>query len=111
MSKIKPIAIIDSMSGKVCQHSDMYFRTNKQTGMVCTGKVCYPSDAEPTEAQERVKSRFSKVSAAARAILADPEQRATYESAYKAQHRIGTLFGYIFAKINDQYDENGDPIA
>lgn len=111
MSKIKPISIVQSMSGKVCEHSDMYFRTNKQTGQVCTGKICYPSDAAPTEAQEKAKTRFAKVSAAARAILADPEQKATYLSAYKAQHSIGSLFGYVFAKINDQYDENGDPIS
>ena len=92
MSKIKPIAIVESMSGKVCQHSDMYFRTNRQTNEVCTGKLCNPSDA-------------------ARAILADPEQRTKYEKAYKAQHRVGSLLGYVVKKIKHQYDENGDLIA
>lgn len=111
MSKIKPIAIVESMSGKVCQHSDMYFRTNRQTSEVSTGKLCNPSDAEPTEAQIKVQTRFSKLGDAARAILADPEQRAKYETAYKAQHRIGSLLGYVIKKIKHQYDENGDPIA
>ena len=111
MSKIKPIAIVESMSGKVCQHSDMYFRTNRQTSEVSTGKLCNPSDAEPTEAQIKVQTRFTKLGDAARAILADPEQRAQYETAYKAQHRIGSLLGYVIKKIKNQYDENGDPIA
>lgn len=111
MSKIKPIAIVESMSGKVCQHSDMYFRTNRQTSEVSTGKLCNPSDAEPTEAQIKVQTRFTKLGDAARAILADPEQRVKYETAYKAQHRIGSLLGYVIKKIKNQYDENGDPIA
>ena len=64
MSKIRPISIIQSMSGKVCEHSDMYFRTNKQTQQVCTGKICYPSDTELSAAQVRVQERFTKISAA-----------------------------------------------
>ena len=98
MSKIKPIAIIDTMSGKVCEHSDMYFRTNKQTGDVFTGKLCNPSTAAPTEAQIKAKERFAKVAEAVRAIMADPEQRATYEAKYKAQKKYLSLRGYIFAQ-------------
>ena len=111
MSKIKPIAIIESMSGKVCEHSDMYFRTNKQTGKVYTGKLCYPSDAEPSEAQNRVKTRFSKITAAVKELLSDPAERATWQKAYLAQHKIGSLHGYVFAKIKDQFDENGEKLS
>ena len=89
----------------------MYFRTNRQTNEVYTGKLCNPSDTEPTEAQIKVQTRFTKLGDAARAILADPEQRAKYETAYKAQHRIGSLLGYVVTKIKHQYDENGDLIA
>ncbi len=111
MASIKPIATIQSMSGKVCEHSDMYFRTNKQTNKTVTGKLCNPSDADPSEAQLKVQSRFAKIADAARAIMADPEQRAQYEPAYKKQHRIGSLLGYIIKRINNQYDENGDLIS
>ena len=38
MAEIKPMALIESMKKKVCMHSDVYFRTNKQTGKVTTGK-------------------------------------------------------------------------
>ena len=43
MAEIKPMALIESMSKKVCEHSDVYFRTNKKTGKVYTGKLCNPS--------------------------------------------------------------------
>ena len=111
MAKIRPIATIQSMSGKVCEHSDMYFRTNKQTLKTVTGKICNPSEAEPTEAQLKVQTRFAKIAEAARAIMADPEQRAIYEPAYKKQHRVGSLLGYIIKRIKNQYDENGDLIT
>lgn len=111
MAKIKPIDTVKSMSGKVCEHSDMYFRSNKQTDKVVTGKICNPSEAEPSEAQIRVQNRFAKLADAARAILADPEQRTKYETAYRKQRRVGSLLGYVIKKIKSQYDENGDPIA
>ena len=38
MAEIKPMALIESMKKKVCMHSDVYFRTNKKTGKVYTGK-------------------------------------------------------------------------
>ena len=111
MAKIKPIDTVKSMSGKVCEHSDMYFRSNKQTDKVVTGKICNPSEAEPSEAQLRVQNRFAKLADAARAILADPEQRTKYETAYRKQRRVGSLLGYVITKIKSQYDENGDLIA
>ena len=111
MAKIKPIDTVKSMSGKVCEHSDMYFRSNKQTDKVVTGKICNPSEAEPSEAQLRVQNRFAKLADAARAILADPEQRTKYETAYRKQRRVGSLLGFVIKKIKSQYDENGDPIA
>ena len=110
MSKIKPISIIRSMSGKVCEHSDMYFRTNKQTEQVCTGKICYPSDAALSEAQLRVQERFAKISAAIDQLLSDPAEREKWLKKYLRQHKIGTLKGYVFAKTNRLYDENGEKI-
>ena len=111
MSEIKPMALIESMKKKVCEHSDVYFRTNKKTGKVYTGKLCNPSTKEPSAAQIKAKARFAKVSAAVRTILAgSSEQKTALVTAYKAQHKYGSLFGYAMHKLNDQYDENGDLI-
>ena len=110
MAFIKPMALIESMSRKVCMHSDVYFRTNRQTGKTFTGKLCYPSTKEPTAAQIAAKARFAKVVAAVRTILADPAEKAKLQAEFKAQTRIGSLFGYAMHKLNANYDENGDPI-
>lgn len=111
MSEIKPMALIESMRKKVCQHSDVYFRVNKQTGKVTTGKLCNPSDAEPSENQIKAKNRFKKVQAAVRLVLADPTEKAKLKAEYKAQTKYGSLFGYAMHKLNDQYDANGDPVG
>ena len=106
------MAPIERMQKKVCEHSDVYFRTNKQTGKVTTGKLCYPSTKEPSAAQIAAKARFAKVSAAVRAILAGTsEQKTQLETEYKAQHKYGSLFGYAMHKLNANYDENGDKIG
>ena len=108
MSEIKPMALIESMRKKVCMHSDTYFRTNRQTGKVTTGKLCYPSTKEPSAAQTAAKARFKKVVAAVRTILTDPAEKAKLLAEYKRQHRYGSLLGYAVAKLNDNYDANGD---
>ena len=97
MAQIKPMALIESMRKKVCMHSDVYFRTNKQTGKTFTGKLCYPSDKEPSAAQIAAKARFAKVVAAVRTILNDPTEKAKLQA--DAMH-----------KLNANYDQNGDPI-
>ena len=111
MAEIKPMALIESMKKKVCEHSDVYFRTNKQTGKVTTGKICYPSTKEPSAAQTAAKARFAKVVAAVRTILADATEKAKLEKEYMAQTKYGSLFGYAMHKLNGNYDENGDLIT
>ena len=111
MAEIKPMALIETMKKKVCEHSDVYFRVNKQTGKVTTGKLCNPSTKAPSAAQVAAKARFAKVVAAVRAILADATEKAKLEAEFKAQHTYGSLFGYAMHKLNGNYDENGDLIV
>ena len=111
MAEIKPMALIESMRKKVCMHSDVYFRTNKQTGKTFTGKLCYPSDKEPSAAQIAAKARFAKVVAAVRAVLADPTEKAKLQAEYKSQTKIGSLFGYAMHKLNSDYDAEGNKIG
>lgn len=111
MASIKPMALIESMSKKVCMHSDVYFRTNRQTGKVTTGKLCYPSTKPDSVNQTKAKSRFRKVLAAVRTILSDSTEKAKWQAEYKAQHRYGSLLGYVVHKLNHNYDQNGDLIV
>ena len=111
MAEIKPMALIETMKKKVCEHSDVYFRTNKRTGKVYTGKLCNPSTKAPSAAQTAAKERFAKVVAAVRTILANPTEKAKLEAEYKSQTKYGSLFGYAMHKLNGNYDQNGDLIV
>ena len=46
MSAIKPMGLVESMSGKLCGHSDIYFF--RRNGKVFTGKLCNPSTKAST---------------------------------------------------------------
>ena len=111
MAEIKPLALIESMRKKVCMHSNVYFRTNKQTGKTTTGKLCNPSDKAPSVQQTAARARFAKVAAAVRTILADPTEKAKLLAEFKSQTKYGSLFGYAMHKLNGNYDANGDLIG
>ena len=111
MAEIRPMELIKSMSKKVCMHSDVYFRTNKQTGKTTTGKLCNPSEKPDSANQIAAKARFAKVVAAVRTVLSDPTEKAKLKAEYKAQNKIGSLFGYAMHKLNGNYDANGDLIS
>ena len=116
MALIRPLETIKSMSKKVCEHSDVYFRTNKRTGKTYTGKLCNPYEGEPSADQVAKRTRFAKVSAAIRTRLAVPasgtptEEQVAIRKAYESQFRVGSLFGFAWKQWNDEYDTNGDLI-
>lgn len=116
MALIRPLETIKSMSKKVCEHSDVYFRTNKRTGKTYTGKMCNPYDGGSSADQVAKRARFAKVSAAIRARLAVPasgtptEEQVAIRKAYESQFKVGSLFGFAWKQWNDEYDANGDLI-
>lgn len=117
MALIRPLETIKSMSKKVCEHSDVYFRTNKRTGKTYTGKMCNPYDGGSSADQVAKRARFAKVSAAIRARLAVPasgtptEEQVAIRKAYESQFKVGSLFGFAWKQWNDEYDANGDLIT
>ena len=111
MAFIKPMALIESMSNKVCMHSDVYFRTNRRTGKTTTGKLCYPSTKAPSAQQMANRERFRKVQAAIRLILNDPTEKSKLQAEYEKQYERGSLFGYAMHKLYHNYDANGDLIT
>lgn len=96
MSQIKPMGLVESMSGKVCGHSDLYFF--RKHGKVFSGKLCNPYKGEPTPAQVAQREKFTTARANTKAALADPEQRAAYLSAFKSQKKYKDFNGYVFAQ-------------
>ena len=112
MSQIRPLEVISSMSGKVCTHSKMYFRTNSFNGNVSTGKMCFPFKGGASEDQQAVRARFKKVVTAIRARIAamTDAEKAKLKAAAKAT-QAGSVFGYAFHKWNSEYDASGQLIT
>ena len=93
MSKIKPMILVDRLSGKVCSHSNTYFA--ERYGTQYTGTICNPFTGEPTDKQIAVRQKFADTYAAMAALT--EEQRNAYEKAFKNQKKYRSLRGYIFA--------------
>lgn len=109
MAKIKPMALVESMSGKACMHSDVYFRTNKVTGQVFSGKLCNPYDGGNSTSQVAVRNRFSTVAAAVRTRIAalTTDAKAALLKEYHSQTAVGSFFGYCYKKWNAEYNATG----
>ena len=93
MSQIKPMGLVESMSGKLCGHSDIYFF--RKNGKVFSGKMCNPSKKEPTANQTAQRAKFAQARAAVKTLTS--EQKAAYEESFKHQSKYPSLQGYIFA--------------
>ncbi|MBR5828036.1 MAG: hypothetical protein IKY49_02215 [Paludibacteraceae bacterium] len=98
MAKVKPMILLDGLSGKVCGHSNTYFA--ERNGTQYTGTICNPYKGEPTEKQIAVREAFTATAEAINALT--QEQKAEYESAFKKQKKYRTLRGYIFAQLYNQ---------
>ena len=94
MAKLKPMILVEKLSGKVCGHSNTYFA--ERYGTQYTGTICNPFTGEPTEKQIAIRQKFADTYAAM-ALLTD-EQKEAYEAAFKKQKKYRSLRGYIFAQ-------------
>ncbi len=96
MSKIKLETPFKAFRGKICSHSDIIYAKRGKT--LYTTQICNPR-TKPFSAEETARqNKFSLAVAATNTILADAEQRATYEAAFKKQDKYSTLRGYIIAQ-------------
>ena len=93
MAKYEPIEMVKSYSGKICEHSDVYFAKKGKT--LYTGKICNPRTKAFSEAELARQAKFAQARAAVKALT--EEQKAAYETAFKNQKKYSTLQGYIFA--------------
>ena len=93
MAKYDPIEMVKSYSGKICEHSDVYFAKKGKT--LYTGKICNPR-TKPFTAEELARqAKFTQARAAVKALTA--EQKNEYAEAFANQKKYSSLQGYIFA--------------
>lgn len=99
MAKFKPIDLVKSWSGKICEHSDFYLATKGKTGY--SGKICSPRDLSKrpyTENELKVRQKYKQALEALKTL--SEEQKQTYEKQWLAQKnsKYATLRGYMFAQ-------------
>ena len=86
--------MVKSYSGKICEHSDVYFA--KKGNTLYTGKICNPRTKPFSEQELARQTKFRQAIAAVNALT--NEQKAEYATAFKNQSKYGTLRGYMFAQ-------------
>ena len=99
MAIIKNSTPFDSVQKKFSGSDEIHFRNRKKDNATIGVRMKHPYQGGNSEAQQAVRNAFTAAQAQVKTILADPEQRATYEAKFKAQKKYITLRGYIIAQI------------
>ena len=94
MAKYVPIEMVKSYSGKICEHSDVYFA--KKGNTLYTGKICNPRTKPFSEQELARQTKFRQAIAAVNALTA--EQKTAYAAEFKNQKKYASLRGYMFAQ-------------
>ena len=94
MAKYEPIEMVKSYSGKICEHSDVYFA--KKGNTLYTGKICNPRTKPFSEQELARQEKFRQARAAVKGLTS--EQKTAYAEAFANQKKYSALQGYMFAQ-------------
>ena len=94
MAKYEPIEMVKSYSGKICEHSDVYFA--KKGNTLSTGKICNPRTKPFSEQELARQEKFRQARAAVKGLTS--EQKTAYAEAFANQKKYSSLQGYMFAQ-------------
>ena len=94
MAKYEPIEMVKSYSGKICEHSDVYFA--KKGNTLYTGKICNPRTKPFSEQELARQEKFRQARAAVKGLTS--EQKTAYAEASANQKKYSSLQGYMFAQ-------------
>ena len=99
MAIIKNSTPFDSIQKKFSGSDEIHFRNRKKDNATIGVRVKNPYSGGQSAAQLSARASFKTAQQQAATIMADPEQRATYEEKFKAQKKCITLRGYIMSQI------------
>ena len=94
MAKYEPLEMVKSYSGKICEHSDVYFA--KKGNTLYTGKICNPRTKPFSEQELARQEKFRQARAAVKGLTS--EQKTAYAEAFANQKKYSSLQGYMFAQ-------------
>ena len=96
MAKIIPLILIESMSGKVCGHSDTYFA--KRNGTQYTGTLCNKRTSPYSASEIANQTKFKTAQANAVTRMRDASKVVEDKAAFAKQTKYKTLLGYLVAE-------------
>lgn len=99
MSYYKPIDLLKSLRGKICEHSDFYLANKGKTGY--SGRMCNQRDLSKNPYSEKELQQQQRYKQAIEALKTlGTEQKEAYEKQWKAQKhsKYSTLRGFMFAQ-------------
>ena len=107
MAKVRPNAIIATISGKLARGEDVYLATNKRTGRVYAVQVIRPYRGPWSDKQVAHRKAFGERSKTAAAWLAanDPKRNGGEETAeykamlrkYNRQNKTSNIMAFVVA--------------
>ena len=95
MSKISLEVPFTAFKGKICKHTNIIYKQLRDTQF--TSQICHPRTKPYSEEEISRQNKFKTAAAAAKAIMADPTQRATAEADFAKQDKYQTLYGFLLA--------------
>lgn len=96
MSKISLEVPFTAFKGKICKHTNIIYKQLRDTQF--TSQICHPRTKPYSEEELARQAKFKTAAATAKAIMADPAQRATAEADFNAQTKYKTLYGFLLAR-------------
>ena len=96
MSKISLEVPFTAFKGKICKHTNIIYKQLRDTQF--TSQICHPRTKPYSEEELARQAKFKTAAAAAKAIMADPAQRATAEADFAKQDKYQTLYGFLLAR-------------
>lgn len=108
MAKLQPFTHLDSLRGKYSKTDQVYTKVRKVDNQVIGVRMKNPATNEPPSvAQEVAQTKFAAVIAQVVTTLANAEQKASYEVAWRKQRKFKTLRGYVFHQLYSQQEGSG----
>ena len=96
MSKISLEVPFTAFKGKICKHTNIIYKQLRDTQF--TSQICHPRTKPYSEEELARQAKFKNAAAAAKAVMADPTQRATAEADFAKQDKYQTLYGFLLAR-------------
>ena len=98
MALISPSTPFDTIKRKFAKSDQIHFRNRKADNATISVRLKHPYEGGASAEQLAQRAKFTQATAATVTALTTPETKATYEAAFKKQHKYITLRGYIFAQ-------------